>query len=340
MSKIGISRVYWKDGAWRYKCNTRQAKLIGKSWLKLGVTEKEARTTYANWESRLFPRAGMAKLFDRYEADIIPGKPSEATRTSNYDELKRLRLVFAECEPEDITVHDVYAYLDKRGKQSPTQANHELSLLKHIFKYAQRWGIHEHNPAAPVEKIKVAPRDRYVTDDEFALFLKFTTPWVRHYAMFKYITGLRQRDILKLRLDQLQPDGIVMRASKTRKQFVIPWTDQLRRIEAWVKAQNKRQGPTLFCDRNGNAYNKDSFHTRWQWGMRKAMKEGGLRERFTEHDLRAKHATDAERLGINVSTNLQHSDQRTTEVYLRQKRVLSVTALAMGDGDFPITEAP
>ncbi len=86
-----------------------------------------------------------------------------------------------------------------------------------------------------------------------------------------------------------------MRASKTRKQFVIPWTEQLRRIVQWVKANNKRQGATLFCDRYGKPYSKDSFHTRWQWGMRKAIKEGGLRERFTEHDLRAKHATDAER---------------------------------------------
>ncbi|MHB0775387.1 tyrosine-type recombinase/integrase [Halomonas sp. WWR20] len=334
MSKLGIPRIYWKDGAWRYKCNPRQAKLIGKTWVKLGTTEQEAREEFERWETRLFPKAGMGRLFDRYEAEVIPHKESEATRKSNLDELKRLRLVFGECEPEDITVHDVYAYLDARGKQSRTQANHELSLLKHIFKFAQRWGVYDHNPAAPVEKLKVAPRDRYVTDGEFATFLKYTTPWVRHYAMFKYITGLRQRDILSLRLDQLLPDGIVMRASKTRKQFVIPWTEQLRRIVAWVKAQNKRQGPTLFCDRNGNAYNKDSFHTRWQWGMRKAMNEGGLKERFTEHDLRAKHATDAERQGIDVTTNLQHSDARTTQIYIRQKQVLSVTALELEGGDF------
>ena len=334
MSKIGIPRVYWKDGAWRYKCNARQAKLVGKTWIKLGTDEDEAREAFKAWEGRLFPKAGMGRLFDRYEAEIIPAKKSEATRKSNRDELKRLRLVFAECEPEDITVHHVYAYLDKRGTQSPTQANHELALLKHVFKYAQRWGVHEHNPAEPVEKLKVAPRDRYVTDAEFATFLKYTTPWVRHYAMLKYITGLRQRDMLTLSLDQLQTDGIVMRANKSRKQFVIPWTDQLKRIVAWVKANNKRQGPTLFCDRYGKAYSKDAFHSRWQWGMRKAMKEGGLRKRFTEHDLRAKHATDAERQGLDVQTNLQHSDQRTTEIYLRQKKVLSVTALELENDDF------
>ncbi len=136
MSKIGIPRVYWKDGAWRYKCNPRQAKLVGKTWIKLGTDEEEAREAFKHWESRLFPKAGMGRLFDRYEAEVIPLKPSERTRSSNRAELKRLRLVFADCEPEDINVHHVYAYLDKRGKQSRTQANHELALLKHIFKYA------------------------------------------------------------------------------------------------------------------------------------------------------------------------------------------------------------
>ncbi len=53
---------------------------------------------------------------------------------------KRLRAVFAKYEPGDITVHDIYRYTDTRGVQSKTQANHELALLKHIFRYAQRWG--------------------------------------------------------------------------------------------------------------------------------------------------------------------------------------------------------
>nr|WP_299241494.1 tyrosine-type recombinase/integrase [uncultured Halomonas sp.] len=330
MSKIGISRVYWRKGAWRYMCNARQKALIGKSWIRLGATEDEARAEYARWESRLFPRAGMAQLFDRYETEVIPAKPSEATRKSNRDELKRLRLVFAECEPDDISVHDVYRYLDARGAQSKTQANHELALLKHIYRYAQRWGICEHNPADPVQKFPLKSRDRYVTDSEFSLFLRFASPWVRRYALFKYKTGLRQRDLLALLLDQLQPDGILLRASKTGKQAIIPWDDELHRLVADIRADNLargKQGPTLFCKRDGHPYNKDQFHSRWQYGMRKAIHEGGLRERFTEHDLRAKHATDAERQGIDVQSNLQHSDSRTTAIYLRAKKVLTTSLL-------------
>lgn len=345
MKKIGIPRVYWRKNAWRYMCNARQKKLVGKSWIKLGGTEAEAKAEFKRWEERLFPRSGMSRLFDRYESDVIPAKGSPATRRSNLAELKRLRAVFGECEPEDVTVHDVYRYMDARGAQSKTQANHELALLKHIYRYGQRWGVCEHNPADPVQKFKVKPRDRYVTDDELSRFLKFTSPWVRRYALFKYKTGLRQADLLGLRLDQLQPDGIMLRTSKVGKQTVIPWDDELKRLVELIKADNKQrgvQGPTLFCTKTGGQYDKDRFHSRWQYGMRKAINEGHLRERFTEHDLRAKHATDAERQGIDVMKNLQHSDRRTTAIYLRAKTITE-TSVLVAEGfftnDFGITES-
>ena len=327
----GLPRVYWKSGAWRYKCNDRQKALVGKSWIRLGESTTEAREEMKRWEGRLFPKAGMGRIFDRYEGEIIPAKPSEATRRSNLMELKRLRLVFAECEPEDITVHDVYQYMDARGVQSKNQANHELALLKHIFRYAQRWGIVEHNPADPVTKFKLKPRDRYVTDHEFSLFLRHTSPWVRRYAFFKYKAGLRQRDMLSLRLDQLTQEGIALRSSKTGKLALIPWDDEMHQLVREIKADNLargRQGATLFCKRDGEPYNKDQFHSRWQYGMRLAIKEAGI-ERFTEHDIRAKHATDAEQQGIDVQANLQHSDRRTTEIYIRSKKVASIQALSL-----------
>lgn len=153
---------------------------IKRWWAKVGYAwakqPKEAEAAYNQWQERLLPKAGMGRIFDRYEAEIIPAKPSEATRKSNLQELKKLRAVFAECEPSDITVHYIYRYMDARGVQSKTQANHELATLKHIYRYAQRWGNVEHNPADPVTKFKLKPRDRYITHSEFTRFLKHTSP--------------------------------------------------------------------------------------------------------------------------------------------------------------------
>lgn len=63
-----------------------------------------------------------------------------------------------------------------------------------------------------------------------------------------------------------------------------------------------------------------------QYDMRKAIHEGSV-ELFTERDLRAKHATDADEQGFDATINLQHSDRRTTETYLRAKKVLRVSTL-------------
>lgn len=84
-------------------------------------------------------------------------------------------------------------------------------------------------------------------------------------------------------LIQLTPYGIVLRSSKAGKQAVIPWDDELRRLVQEIKADNLgrgKQGSTLFCKRDGMPYNKDKFHSRWQYGMRKAMHEGHI-EWFT-----------------------------------------------------------
>ncbi|MGB8714150.1 MAG: hypothetical protein WCD50_13635 [Onishia taeanensis] len=92
---------------------------------------KDVQAEYARWLPRLFPVTGMAELFDRYEAESIPVKKSPNTRDSNY---RKLRQVFGEIEPDDIEVSHVYRYMDARNASSRTQASHEPTLLKHIFK--------------------------------------------------------------------------------------------------------------------------------------------------------------------------------------------------------------
>jgi integrase len=53
--------------------------------------------------------------------------------------------------------------------------------------------------------------------------------------------------------------------------------------------------------------------------MKKALAETKLQERFTEHDLRAVTGTAADESGMDAKELLGHSNQKTTEVYLRSK---------------------
>lgn len=60
--------------------------------------------------------------------------------------------------------------------------------------------------------------------------------------------------------------------------------------------------------------------------MTKALKDTDLTERFTEHDLRAKHATDVDEAGGDATANLLHDETRTTQAYLRSKQTTVITA--------------
>jgi integrase len=56
----------------------------------------------------------------------------------------------------------------------------------------------------------------------------------------------------------------------------------------------------------------------WQRFMTRLLKETKIKERFTEHDLRAKCASDAESLG-RAQQLLGHADSKITERIYRRK---------------------
>lgn len=322
------SYVYWKDGAWRLMSPPHlRVYLPGqKTWYRLGKEKQEALTAYAELMGNLQKETGMAKLFNRYDAEVIPHK-AERTRKDNRKELKKLRAVFEKMHPSQVTTQHCQQYLDHRGKQSRTQANHEIALLSHIFRKAMQWGVVTQNPVKGVEKHKIKARDRYVEDWELDEFLSVATPFIKAYVEFKLLTGLRQGDILALPLNALREDGIAVKTRKTGRRGLIQWVPELEKAVADLKACNPKQGLTLICDRFGKPLNNSAFHNRWGACMRQALKDTRLSDRFTEHDLRAKHATELDDAGGNATDNLLHDDRRTTKTYLRSRKATTITPL-------------
>lgn len=54
------------------------------------------------------------------------------------------------------------------------------------------------------------------------------------------------------------------------------------------------------------------------------MDKEKLEENFTEHDMQVAHLKAAEKLGFDGTTQLLHSDNRTTKIYRRSKEVKSI----------------
>lgn len=242
------------------------------------------------------PVAGsIGDLISRYMREVSPKK---APRTHK-DELassKLLNDVFGKMNPADLRPVHVAKYLDMRGQKAPVRANREKALLSHIFSMAMRWGIVDKNPCRGVARNTETPRDRFVTDEELAAFCAFaealsdTGKMLARTARLAYLTGQRRGDLLKLRLDQLSDEGILIIQSKTRAKVMVEWTPALRDCVATLRTMPRPiSGMFLICNRSGQPYSDYGFDTLWGRLMNEWC--NAENERFHFHDLRAKAIT-------------------------------------------------
>jgi integrase len=147
------------------------------------------------------------------------------------------------------------------------------------------------------------------------------------------LIGLRRGDLLRLRMADITDSGIKVTPRKTAGTTGITrtfeWSPELRAAVDMAKAARPLHiAPWLFCTNKGEGYfDEDTgrphgWNSMWQRFMARLLKNTKIKERFTEHDLRAKCASDAESLG-RAQQLLGHADSKITErVYRRKPEVV------------------
>lgn len=312
------ARMYLRSGRYYYVTT------MGK-WVGLSNLYPEAMRKYADLIDDHMVVITISNLIDRYMSEVAPTK-AENTYKVQLRQSKYLKAAFGHMKPDQLNKRGVYKYIDERSKKAPVGANREIALLSHMFKKAIRWGVADDNPCIGVERNKEKPRERYIEDHEYLAFKAFAGDQIAAYMDFKYATGLRRCDILRIRLDQFQDDGIHLTVSKTNKRTVIDWSPNLHIAVDTVKALRTRVGSMyLFSTRNGMNYTDDGFSSIWQRKMRKALEEGVLAERFTDHDIRAKTASDTDL--EHAQSLLGHASSTITNRVYRNRKAAHVVPL-------------
>ena len=302
----------------------------GKSWFLLGRNLPEAFKAWAERAGSPEQITTIGALFDRYALQVVPEKAPK-TQTGNRRALANLRPVFGRMALTDIEPQHVYQYVDRRG--APTQAHREIEVLSHAFTKAVEWGLIKAHPFKGEVRLEgEKPRTRYVEDREVveALALPCTRKRgsilaIQAYIRFKLLTGLRQGDLLRLRISSCTDTGIEVTTSKTGKPVVYEWSPELRAaVNAVIAARPVDISPWLFCNKRGKGYIDEAtgeahgWSSMWQRFMARVLNETTVKERFTEHDLRAKVASDAESLE-RARQLLTHTDAKITQRVYRRK---------------------
>ncbi len=182
-----------------------------------------------------------------------------------------------------------------------------------------RWGVVTDNPCRNVKRLPEKKRDRYVTDDEYNRICNLAAPPLRNMIKFAYLTGLRQSDVRKVKINDLWEDGIYAEVNKTGNKILLEWTSGLRAVvDDALAIAHAMNSEWLFPCETGKAYSDSGIQTAWQRLIRTAIDKEIITERFTFHDLRRKTATDAEHNFCREYARklLCHTDQKTTEIYI------------------------
>jgi integrase len=122
--------------------------------------------------------------------------------------------------------------------------------------------------------------------------------------------------MLDLRLSDWQDGKLRVKATKGGKDTYYTGEDLADAVETCIALRGGHQlrSVYLFSTRYGQRYTGDGFRSIWSRAMRKYVNTGG--ERFTEHDLRAKVASDDP---ANAQARLQHrSNAMVKTVYDRR----------------------
>lgn len=308
----------------------------GKKKFRLGATLPEA---YKEWAKRLEvvdQVKTIGALLDRYALEVVPTKAAR-TQVENNRAIRHLRGVFGAVALTSIRPQHIYQYVDAR-KKTRVAANRAVDVLSHAFTKAVQWGMIDRHPFKGEVRLEgEKPRTRYVEDWEVIEVLaldskrkKGSVLMLQAYIRLKLLTGLRRGDLLRLRAaDMKNADGMHVTPHKTEgstgKRQIYEWTPELRAaVDTALAVRPVDISPWIFCTRKGEGYINEEKGTAsgwdsvWQRFMERVEAETSLKERFTEHDLRAKCASDAETLE-HARALLAHADSRVTDRIYRRK---------------------
>tara|TARA_R110001599_G_C12267100_1_gene660955 strand:- start:161 stop:1162 length:1002 start_codon:yes stop_codon:yes gene_type:complete len=312
----------------------------GKTEISLGQSLSAAYQKYGTLHQTEECITMMRELFDRYTAEIVPEK-ALSTQKSNHRSLGRLRGALGNNLVNTVTPQGIYSYRDKCGrKHSKKYANLDLEVLSHCFSKAIEWGVTNAHPMTgkKVSKFSLEGRDRYVQDWELEEWCRTAPPFLLAYISLKGVTGLRKQDMLTIRLSDISETELTSTNIKTGKKIRFPlYTDDgpstvklaLDLVLDYYRSQRKHKRAVvlsqyLFHNRKGECYwsaKKETcsgFDSIWQRAMKKALAETQLEERFTDHDLRTKVASDLD-TDQQASDLMVHSSLQITRKHYRLK---------------------
>lgn len=294
----------------------------------------EDRELFAELARRLTPLASVNTLTVSAVCELYKTSPEFhglADAGTEAGRIKRIIAVLGEKNAATLTLGDVdhYRTVRREAGMKPATRNREVVRLGKALRWAAERG---HIPAYPLPRMKQEPerneRSTYRTEDDIVAIVTAAKTKGRGVIAAiiatAYDSGLRRREVCRLRTDQLDAgDGVIAihatdtKAQRSRATVLSDWAADM------IKAVERPDGcPWVFPTKRGKPYNKRTVTRYYQEACELAGIEAAPGEKNFFHDTRAGFADKQ----VEIGTPDQHlmvmagwQDHRTMRRYLRRK---------------------
>jgi len=287
-------------------------------WEHLGT---DLSTALAEYGRRIEePKGGCAELidaaFDAMKARRGDVALSENTLGQYAHAAKRLKKILKNFAPQQVLPRHAAAIKRELAK-TPNMANRIMSFGRQVFAYALEHQLVDINPFVGIRSHKEKHRTRLVTQAEYDAIYAAIPPRGQVVMDLLYLTAQRIEDVLNVRTRDLLDEGIAFETDKSKKRIVVRWTPELRAVVDRAKnLHGNVRALTLLHTRKGTPPSYKTVYDQFK----RACAKAGI-EDTTPHDIRAMAITAVKNQHGKKAAQLigTHSDERTTDIYLRDR---------------------
>lgn len=299
----------------------------------------------------LAPIAGtsMSKLWQRYEEekakrhDVMtvsklwntflesPAFTDLAPRTQKdyRQQQKALLAVFGKMRADDVRIEQVRIFMDKRGLESKTQANHELASLSRVYGWGFERGYVKGNPCKGVRKFTAEARTVYITDEQYAAIYLEAIPGLQVAMEISYLCAARLGDVLELRWNEVMGKGIYIEQNKTGTKQIKEWSPRLKSAVQLARNTFGTSGEFVITTSKGGKVTAKTLNNWWNDAKRTAEQKAGAPFGCTFHDIKAKGISDYEGSSRDKQLFSGHKTESQVLIYDRKTKITPTLDLPM-----------
>ncbi|MBZ7262436.1 tyrosine-type recombinase/integrase [Klebsiella oxytoca] len=246
---------------------------------------------------------------------------SSRTQKDYRQHQKKLLSVFGKVRADNIKVEQVRVFMDKRGLESKTQANHELASMSRVYGWGFERGYVKGNPCKGVRKFTSKARTTYITDDQYIAIYTEACDALRIAMEISYLCAARLGDVLDLRWSDVMDLGIYIEQNKTGTKQIKEWSPRLRLALQLARNTFGTSGQFVITTSKNGKVTPKTLNNWWNDAKRTAEQKSGILFGCNFHDIKAKGISDYQGSSRDKQLFSGHKTENQVNTYDRKVKV-------------------